>query len=372
MRVLSDDQVQDFIRDGFVRLEGAFPAGLAAECRDILWGEIGLSPDQPEKWLEPMCVVHERNDEPFLRAASTPRLYAAFDELVGTGRWRPLDVLGYFLIRFPGGVEPPDNGWHVDGAYPTDDEEASGINVRSRGLGLLLLFLFSDVTIQDAPTMLRIGSHLHVPRLLEPFGEAGTTDRDLFKLLEVTSDYPVGYATGNAGDVYLCHPFLVHTAQAHHGSNPRFLAQPGLGMIGAANMDPAAVGLSPVEVAVRRGLDLSGLPGGGRRLGELRPGELRELRQVVRVPPQGFRYALLDRDLRCVADVLAAVADVAERHRVLRLAQPHLDGQDVSVAREALDLLQDVPGQPDDLGLTLGAEIHDVLIQPGLLGREGG
>ena len=35
-------------------------------------------------------------------------------------------------------------------------------------------------------------------------------------------------ATGDAGTVYLCHPFLVHAAQPHRGKHPRFLAQPPL------------------------------------------------------------------------------------------------------------------------------------------------
>jgi hypothetical protein len=39
---------------------------------------------------------------------------------------------------------------------------------------------------------------------------------------------PIIAATGDAGTVYLCHPFLVHAAQPHHGRRPRFLAQPPL------------------------------------------------------------------------------------------------------------------------------------------------
>ena len=35
-------------------------------------------------------------------------------------------------------------------------------------------------------------------------------------------------ATGDAGTVYLCHPFLVHAAQPHRGTLPRFMAQPPL------------------------------------------------------------------------------------------------------------------------------------------------
>jgi hypothetical protein len=35
-------------------------------------------------------------------------------------------------------------------------------------------------------------------------------------------------ASGPAGTVYLCHPFLVHAAQPHRGTRPRFMAQPPL------------------------------------------------------------------------------------------------------------------------------------------------
>lgn len=39
---------------------------------------------------------------------------------------------------------------------------------------------------------------------------------------------PETLATGALGDVYLCHPFLVHAAQSHHGRTPSFMAQPPL------------------------------------------------------------------------------------------------------------------------------------------------
>jgi hypothetical protein len=39
---------------------------------------------------------------------------------------------------------------------------------------------------------------------------------------------PLAHAVGRAGDVYLCHPFLVRAAQTHCGAKPRFIAQPGV------------------------------------------------------------------------------------------------------------------------------------------------
>jgi hypothetical protein len=47
-------------------------------------------------------------------------------------------------------------------------------------------------------------------------------------------------ATGRAGDVYLCHPFIVHTATwPHRGTSPRMMAQPGVGSPAASpSTDP--------------------------------------------------------------------------------------------------------------------------------------
>src|SRR5205085_1185559 len=102
------------------------------------------------------------------------------------------------------------------------------INIRSRGRALLLLFLFSDVSRLDAPTRIRIGSHFDVARLLAPAGEEGLDFIELARQLDQLPEREETVATGEAGTVYLCHPFLVHAAQDHLGTTPRFLAQPPL------------------------------------------------------------------------------------------------------------------------------------------------
>lgn len=257
MPIFDDSQIERFVRDGFVKLEQAFPRSLADECRELLWTEIGLKPDEPNGWTEPVVFVWDCPEPPFVRAANTPMLHQAFDQLVGAERWEPRRSLGWFCIRFPSLREPPDGGWHVDGSYPTEQDGIYGLNVRSRRRALLMLFLFSDVGPQDAPTALRVGSHLDVPLLLAPAGADGMTDRELLAKLTVTSHRPVDYAVGSPGDVYLCHPFLVHTAQPHQGTTPRFMAQPTLGLIGELELDQASRPQSPVEQAVRLGLGVS-------------------------------------------------------------------------------------------------------------------
>ena len=61
-------------------------------------------------------------------------------------------------------------------------------------------------------------------------------------------------ATGRAGTVYLCHPFLVHAAQPHRGKQPRFVAQPPLYPAEPFSLNPADGAYSPVEQAIRLAL----------------------------------------------------------------------------------------------------------------------
>src|SRR5690606_33342843 len=103
---LTPSQVEQFITSGFVRLDGAFPAALADEGRAILWRDTGCDPNDPATWTRPVVRLGGYADPPFVRAANTPLLHAAFDQLVGPGRWAKLGGLGTFPVRFPSS-EPP-------------------------------------------------------------------------------------------------------------------------------------------------------------------------------------------------------------------------------------------------------------------------
>ncbi|WP_233358859.1 phytanoyl-CoA dioxygenase family protein [Thermomonospora amylolytica] len=245
----------EFIRNGFVKIEGAVPRELVDECRAILWRYTGCDPGDPATWTRPVVRLGDYAQEPFRRAANTPVLHEAFDLLVGPGRWLPRGSLGTFPVRFPSPQEPGDDGWHIEASFPGDpgDYMTWRVNVTSKGRALLMLFLFSDVGEDDAPTRIRVGSHLDVPPLLAPAGEDGMTFPEISGLAVAASGHrPVTYATGRAGDVYLCHPFLVHAAQPHHGTEPRFMAQPPLHPREPFTLErPAA---SPVEEAILLGL----------------------------------------------------------------------------------------------------------------------
>ncbi|MCM6772816.1 phytanoyl-CoA dioxygenase family protein [Nocardia sp. CDC159] len=262
--MLTEAQLEGFVAEGFVKVEHAFAPETAAAGREILWRATGCTPDDPATWTQPVIRLGDHAEQPFRIAVTAPALTEAFDQLVGFGRWLPRNSLGGWPIRFPSEQPPGDDGWHVDASFAGDDPAdffTWRINVRTQGRALLMLFLFSDVDAEDAPTRIRVGSHLRLPAVLAPHGDRGLAMSDP-RVLECcnagTEDLPQVSATGRAGDVYLCHPFLVHAAQPNRTGRPKFMAQPPLLLREPCDLDRADGAYSPVEQAIRRGLALSG------------------------------------------------------------------------------------------------------------------
>jgi hypothetical protein len=258
MESLSKKQIDDFIEKGFIKIEEAFSTEIADNCRAILWKESKCDPNDPSSWTQPVVRIGERGDEPFKNAVNTELLHHAFDQLAGKGNWQPKETLGTFPVRFPCKEAAKDTGWHVDASFPGEeinDYFEWRINIRSKGRALLMLFLFSDVFELDGPTIIRIGSHLEVAKILEPEGEKGLSFRELASKLENLKKCEEALATGKAGTVYLCHPFIVHAGQDIKGIVPRFMAQPALLTMADFDINGDIEKLCPVERAIVDGLN---------------------------------------------------------------------------------------------------------------------
>lgn len=257
MESLTPQQIDQFINKGFIKIENAFAAELADECRSILWKAANCAPHNPTTWTEPVIRIGELSDEAFVQSANTTILHNAFDQLVGKGNWIPKTSLGSFPLRFPNTKPANDTGWHVDASFAGED--ASNyfewrINVHSKARGLLMLFLFSDVSEKDAPTLIKSGSHFDVAKILEPAGEKGLSFMELAERIQSIPTKEEVAATGKAGTVYLCHPFIVHAAQNHTGTTPKYMAQPALLTKNDFGFSKEEEGLCAVEKAILLGL----------------------------------------------------------------------------------------------------------------------
>ena len=223
--VLSGDEVLEFVANGYVRLRSAFDRELAAACVSELWSQLDGDPDDASTWSAPVQRILGSGSPVLVEAINSPRLVGAIDDVVGVGLWQArTSGYGTFPVRFPSTADPGDTGWHIDGSF--GDPPWYRVNFVSRGRALLLLMLFTDVGLGDAPTRIKVGSHLDVARALAATALEGVSF-DVSTQAPDALRRPTVHAMGSAGDVFLCHPFLVHAATwPHTGTTPRFIGQP--------------------------------------------------------------------------------------------------------------------------------------------------
>lgn len=255
--MLSEAEIAAFIADGYVAVRGAVPGDIVAACQEAIWCDLerrcdlekqGVRRDDPGTWTRPVVRIACPQGGPFAAAGTRPVLWEAYDQLIGEGRWSRWEGTGGTIpARFPSTTDPGDAGWHIEASYEKDG--GWWVNIRSRARGLLALFLFTDVDEASAPTRIRPGSHLDAARVLAPAGDDGLPWMEAAQAAAAASeDRPTVLATGQAGDVYLCHPFLVHAASwPHAGTTPKLMTQPGILLHDAF---PFTQPLSPVEQAI--------------------------------------------------------------------------------------------------------------------------
>lgn len=289
-KILSREQVEQFIETGHVRLEEAFPRKQALAAQDFLWEKLagrGVRRDDRATWTEPMVHLKEAYDEPVFQTCQTERLSDAIEDLVGRGRWagrgKPTSW-GWWPVNFAVGADKPwdvpTGGWHWDGQHFRH-------SVTAPNQGLLLLPHFSDVGPRGGGTLVADGSHHVAARLLATYPDGAEHPEALARcraehpwlaeLTGVTTTPEIardrtGYfmnrtladENGTAlrvsesiaapGDVILCHPFLYHAASQNHSGFPRFMCNRTTPLTAPMNLSRPDADYSPVETSIRRAL----------------------------------------------------------------------------------------------------------------------
>lgn len=255
--ILNENEIEHFIINGYVHLDNMFSPEIADAALDILWKDLPCDRSKPSTWSEPVIRLGMYDQEPFIKSVNSPALHTVFNQLVGENKWIPCRNVGTFPVRFPSDKQPNDTGKHVDAGFPGEDPANYfewRVNIKSKGRALLMLILYSDVSENDAPTIIYKGSHVDVAGLLSHAGDSGLSFMEVASKLNELPAREEVYATGKAGTVYLCHPFLVHAAQAHKGNTPKFMAQPPLLLKGELNISNSDASYTPVEQAIRLAL----------------------------------------------------------------------------------------------------------------------
>ncbi|WP_405062252.1 phytanoyl-CoA dioxygenase family protein [Kribbella sp. NBC_01505] len=240
--MLSDDQLEEFARDGIVRVPEAFGAEDAARMRAGLWRELGelhgIRPDDRRTW-EPHRPTRLKASKkgPAADAILGPVLRGVLDQLLGS--WVEPSHQGQVLVTMPTGDEwaVPHRQWHTDVGY---DELP-----RDELVGVKVWALLGDLAAGGGGTPQIAGSHRVLARYLDRTDERDfSTVRDQVLashewFRQLTSEnrsedwvaegdvdgIPVRVVelTGNAGDVYLTHPWVLHSIAPNARQAPRMM-----------------------------------------------------------------------------------------------------------------------------------------------------
>jgi len=233
-------------------LREAFPREVAAQGRQFLWGEFerefGLDEHNPDTWTEPYMLIRRSYTEPPFSHCVTSRLLEACDDLLGRDRYEKPTGLGWWPATFPGLAEPPwqapEHGWHVDGIQFHH-------HIDSRDQGLLPIFLFSDIEPGTCGTAISVGSHKITARVLVDAEPGGLDDAELTRRVLRHPREKVLEMAGQAGDVVLLHPFMLHAASANTGTTVRFICNPCIPLHEPMNLDREDAKLySPLERSI--------------------------------------------------------------------------------------------------------------------------
>ena len=293
-KVLSKNEVEQFMELGWVKVDEAFPREVALEAQQIVWEGVekrGVLQRDKSTWNEEMVQINENYEHDEFQKCNTKRLADAIEDLVGEGAWATRAVLGetnkkigfgWWPVNFSLGADKtwdvPTTGWHWDGIHFRH-------HVNSPEQGLLCLNFFSEIRKKGGGTLVAEGSHKLVAKFLNehPEGiELGDGIKQLNQrhswLSELTGqvkndevnrierfmentycdesgiNLKVVETTGSPGDVILCHPFLYHAASQNHSGIPRFMCNRTTPLKGRMNFQREDGNYSPLELSIKNAI----------------------------------------------------------------------------------------------------------------------
>lgn len=249
--MLTTEERSEFERTGLVRLPGAIDADDAAAMAERVWAFLGerdgIRPGEPETWTVPRPRrFKELQRSGAMSAIGSPGVRRALDEMLGKDAWREPEHWGQMLVSFPGEGRwrLPHSMWHLD-------MPAAGSKARLRAVQIFALL--TPVTSKGGATLAVAGSNRIAQRVVDNARGVPTVDSaDVRRILARTEPWfralwtadedaererrfmedattiggvevRVVEMTGEAGDVILMDPSLLHTAAPHTCGGPRFV-----------------------------------------------------------------------------------------------------------------------------------------------------
>ncbi|KAK7692761.1 hypothetical protein QCA50_004394 [Cerrena zonata] len=246
-QALSPEQVEFFMKNGYVIIKQAFTKEQAAAWTETVWVRLGLDPDDKSTWDKETIHMPSHRKEPV--ASFAPKAWEAMKELLGgeerideeATSWADHFIvnLGTPELEKEGSeVAPPDlTNWHVDGDFFVhflDSPEQA----------LLVIPLYTDIKPRGGGTYIATDGIDMIANYLAAHPEGVLPI--LMSFVPTTStvddpkDDPAFWShpdaakecknfvelTGETGDVILMHPLMLHSASKNHLRLPRIITNP--------------------------------------------------------------------------------------------------------------------------------------------------
>lgn len=253
-RVLTEEQAEHFLQHGYVVIKGCFSREAAAEKTATLWTRLGYDPIDQSTWAQ--SSIHMPTRERFEVKEFAPKAWDAVCDLLGGEERIAQPYLwgdGFIVNLWEGADRPWESasasspGWHKDGDFFRHFLD-------SPEQGLLTLVLWSDVHHQGGATFVAADSVGPIARYLAEHPEGVLpTEFPIRDLVGQCTSFVE--ATGEVGDVFLLHPYILHAKAQNTRRLPRFITNPPVHLAEPMRFDRANPDeFSLVERAVLRGL----------------------------------------------------------------------------------------------------------------------
>jgi hypothetical protein len=243
-----------FHEHGWARIRGAFSAAAAAAMRDAVWRTLegaGMHRDRPSSWtMERPPNLQQLKSAAVFQQVGSRVLLAAIEAIFEGRPYEPPKNWGAIFLVFPT-TTPwalPARGWHIDANYASPLWPARGVKTFA---------LLGNVVPRGGATLLVSGSHRLVHRwfqqnppprrahsaamrsllLSQPYlrdlHRAGEARQRIERFMDGAEDVggiplQIVEATGDAGDVILVHPLVMHVAATNNSPEPRFMLSGGV------------------------------------------------------------------------------------------------------------------------------------------------
>lgn len=280
-KVLDEQQVDEFISRGYVCLRGALSSDFIEEATSNLWIRLGYDPHDPSTWTEDYFGTSSHRS--WMPEEVVPTIWGATCDLLGgEDRVRKQPWTDGFVVNFAKGSDAPYElptpttpGWHIDGDYYRrylDTPESA----------LLTISLFSEVKPKGGPTVALPESVQLVSRYLNEHRDGPhIVDMGLSSMAKQCTE--VVELTGQAGDVFLVHAFMLHAASPNVLRIPRIMQNSSSELLEPMcfdREDPSEY--SPVERSILKALGVDRLDYATEGPREMRRDDSAQQRLAVR------------------------------------------------------------------------------------------